>query len=97
MGMLAAGEWTKTLPKSKDQGLSCLTYQLAHEFGHLIDGLSNGNSYERLDPQLSPIRYGTTGFSESFAEAFTYWAFDLDLSSQEEQVIMGTINQTISA
>ena len=81
-GYLRPGDWTKALPLSKDQKWSCLTYQFVHEFGHLIDGLSDGEAYNRLSVQASPTKYGITSASESFAEAFAYWIFDLDILSE---------------
>ncbi|MEI7632067.1 MAG: hypothetical protein WCJ60_01970 [bacterium] len=84
-GYLEPGDWTKALPFSKEQPWSCLTYQLVHEFGHLIDGLSSGEPYDRLGTQFSPTKYGETSPSESFAEAFAYWVFELDLEPDAQQ------------
>ncbi len=86
-GYLNLGDWTKALPLSKDQKWSCLTYQLVHEVGHLVDGLSSGNAYKRLSTQLSPTKYGAVGTSESFAEAFAHWVFDLDILPEARQAI----------
>lgn len=93
-GYLRLGDWTKALPDIKNQPWTCLTYQLIHEFGHLVDGLSGGKTYERLGTQLSPTKYGETSSSESFAEAFTYWVFELDLKPEARQAVSATIAQT---
>ena len=92
-GYLEPGDWTKALPSSKNQAWSCLTYQFIHEFGHLIDGLSKGSSYERLGTESSPTKYGKTSLSESFAEAFTYWVFDLTLAREAQQTVSATLAQ----
>lgn len=81
-GYLNPGDWTKALPLSKNRKWSCLTYQFVHEFGHLIDGLCDGEAYKRLSAQASPTKYGITSASESFAEAFAYWIFELDILSE---------------
>lgn len=86
-GFLNLNDWTKSLPDSKDQPWSCLTYQLIHEFGHLIDGLAIGKPYERLSTEFSPTKYGTTSSSEAFAEAFAYWTFDLTVAREAQQAI----------
>lgn len=87
-GYLNKGDWTNALPSSKDQKWSCLTYQLIHEFGHLIDGLSIGKPYKRLDSEFSPTKYGKTSSSESFAEAFAYWIFDLETSPEAKLAVI---------
>jgi hypothetical protein len=87
VNILRAGDWVKALTFAKNEPWSCLTYQLVHEFGHLIDGISSGDSYNRLSPKLSPTKYGSTSSSESFAENFAYWIFDLDIDSKASRVI----------
>ena len=99
VGYLNAGDWTKALPTSKNSEWSCLTYQLVHEFGHLVDGLSEGAMYKRLSMDLNPTKYGSTNTSESFAEAFAYWIFGLELSPEASQVvdkITATTNMRLS-
>lgn len=86
-GTLNSGDWSKALKFAKNEPWSCLTYQLVHEFGHLIDGLSGGPKYERLGTSLSPTKYGSTNSSETFAEVFAYWVFDLPFKPQAKKVI----------
>lgn len=95
-GYLNKGDWTKALPETKNQEWSCLTYQLIHEFGHLIDGLAGGDSYTRLSQQLSPTKYGSTSSSEAFAEAFAYWVFELDQAPEAQKLITSVLNQTVA-
>jgi hypothetical protein len=90
-GYLRADDWTKALPSLKDHPWSCLTYQLIHEFGHLIDGQSNGKSYERLNTDFSPTKYGETSSLEAFAEAFAYWVLDQSLVPEAQQAVEHTL------
>jgi hypothetical protein len=85
--ILNKGDWTKALPHAKHEPWSCLSYQLVHEFGHLLDGLNVGSKYNRLNASLSPTKYGSVNSSEAFAEAFAYWIFDLPLEVKAKEVI----------
>lgn len=85
--ILNPGDWTKALTFAKNEPWSCLTYQLAHEFGHIIDGLNPGEPYTRMKVNLSPTKYGLASPTESFAEVFTYWIFDLPIDRKAKQII----------
>jgi len=87
--VLKKGDWTSVLMSSKDKPWSCLTYQLIHELGHIVDGqVDDGNQYRRVDAKGSPTLYGTGKSSEAFAELFTYWVFGAEIA--EEFVIIFT-------
>ncbi len=85
--ILSPDDWTKALTYAKNEPWSCLTYQLVHEFGHIIDGLSPGESYNRMSADLSPTKYGSANQTESFAEVFAYWIFDLPIDAKAKQII----------
>lgn len=90
--ILNEGDWTVTLLKNKDKKWSCLTYQLVHEFGHIIDGRQKGDSYNRLKPNLSPTKYGKNSPSEAFSEAFTYWILGSKQQEKADQIVISTLN-----
>jgi hypothetical protein len=85
--VLNPDDWSKALKLVKNKPWSCLTYQLIHEFGHIIDGLSPGMPYRRMDINLSPTKYGSINQTESFAEVFTYWVFSLGIDKRAKQIL----------
>lgn len=90
--VLDRGDWVKALPQEKDNKWSCLTYQLVHEVGHVIDGLTKqGNPYHRLATAHSPTKHGKASETEAFAEAFTYVVFGIAIDEQAQSVIDSTI------
>ncbi|MHB1864878.1 MAG: hypothetical protein ACYCPS_01780 [Candidatus Saccharimonadales bacterium] len=91
-GILNPDDWTRALVFVKNEPWSCITYQLIHEFGHIIDGLSKGNKYKRLKPEFSPTKYGKENETEAFSEAFSYWLFDLNMAPEAKQVIASVIS-----
>ncbi len=86
--VLRRGDWVKTLPLEKDTKWSCLTYQLVHEVGHVIDGLTKqGNPYHRLAVEYSPTKYGEVSETEAFAEALTYTVFGITIDEHAKSVV----------
>lgn len=86
--VLRRGDWVRALPSEKDTKWSCLTYQLVHEVGHVIDGLTKqGNPYHRLAVEYSPTKYGEVSETEAFAEAFTYTVFGIAIDEQAKSVV----------
>ena len=74
-GIIESGDTINLLPDIKDQPWSTLTSELVHESGHILDKLSGGDSYSRLDPKFSPTKYGSEEPHEAFAEAFRFYVF----------------------
>lgn len=87
MGMFHAGERTKTLSGMKDLPFSCLVYELVHEMGHIADGKLPGPKYKRVNPALSPTKYGKQNDREAFAEIFTYWVTGCPQAGAAEKII----------
>ncbi len=73
-GIFEPGQRTNVLPNIKDEPWSTIVYELTHEMGHIIGEQSGVN----MDTALSPTKYGRKAPHEAFAEAFTYWVFDID-------------------
>lgn len=72
LGILSTGDWTRTSGSNFDPASpgSCITYNLIHEFAHLIDEQGEGTDYEAFDKTVT--KYGETKPKESLAEAFTH-------------------------
>lgn len=92
-GVIEPGDTTSLLPDAKDRPWSTLTSELVHEYGHVIDKLSGGPAYSRLDPKFSPTKYGSKEPHETFAEAFRFYILDGELSPEARQAVENTINQ----
>jgi hypothetical protein len=79
--ILRRNDWVGVLEECKLSKWSCLRYQLVHEIGHIVDGLSDKKlAYSRLDTKYSPTMYGSVNKSEAFAEAFTYAVYNAKLN-----------------
>ncbi len=95
-GFLNPGDWTKTMAEdSVNSKWSTLTYQLIHELGHIVDGRSVGVKYMRLDPSLSPTKYGSGDASEAFAEAFAHYVLGAPTGEAVKDVLDKTIASEI--
>ncbi len=95
-GFLNPGDWTKTMAEdSVNSKWSTLTYQLIHELGHIVDGRSVGDKYMRLDPSLSPTKYGSEDASEAFAEAFAHYVLGAPTGEAVKDVLDKTIASEI--
>lgn len=87
------GERTKTLVGLADKPWSCLIYELIHETGHIADWKLPGAKYNRVDPQLSPTKYGKKNPWEAFAEIFTYWVLGTPLDDATRKIINMTFSR----
>lgn len=86
-GMILPGQSTSLLPGMIDRPWSTLVKELVHECGHIVDKLSPGPAYKRLDPKLSPTHYGNKAPHEAFAEAFTYYVFGKPIAPEAQRVV----------
>ncbi len=93
-GIIEEGEEIGNLIGESDEPWSEMVPGLIHEVGHIIDWRAPGNKYQRLDPVDSPTKYGQTkGPHEAFAEAFTYWVYDLPQSTEVTHIVEETVRQ----
>ena len=93
-GLLETCDWTEVAPQIKDLPWSSLQMGIIHESGHIVDKLLPGPAYERMDVALGPTKYGREkGTHEAFAEAFTYWIFDAELSDEARKIVETTIKK----
>ncbi len=86
-GIIEPGDTTTLLRSIKDNPWSTLVSELVHEYGHVLDKNSGGAAYRRLDPSLSPTKYGSKESHEAFADAFRIWIFDGKLNDEAKKAV----------